>query len=182
MKHIILCIAFFCTYTSIHAQHTSQSATYDTCIKIRQYAGEWIYADGIDTIRICLRYHRDSSAEDAYVRDKLWGWHEYKRGNTIIESDYQNRFMQIPSDCVAGRMLNYCAIALYLKPCGDTNRYIDGIIFDYLQADEDHVVTIEPHPGNQTMTWRQRHSEWYGALTGAKGMTLPREFLLRRVQ
>jgi hypothetical protein len=182
MKHIILCVVLFCACTSIHAQHTSQSAEYDTCIKIRQYAGEWMYADGIDTIRITLRYHRDSSAEHNHVSDDLWGWHEYKRGSTIIESDYQNRLMQIPSDCITGKIFNYCAIVLYLKPCSDTNKHLDGTIIDYLQAREDHVVTVELHPGNQTMTWRQRHSEWYGALTGAKGMTLPREFLLRRVQ
>lgn len=77
---------------------------YDTCnLDIyRQFEGEWRYTNGIDTIRFYLKAHRIYSPQGdfgrIFVYDRLVGWHEYKRGNTVIESNYNNRFMTLPSN------------------------------------------------------------------------------------
>lgn len=68
--------------------------TYDTSECLKQYEGNWMYINGLDTIRVALRYNR-TEINPGLIKDELYGWHEYKVGNTIIESKYKNRFMNL---------------------------------------------------------------------------------------
>ena len=89
MKKLI----FFFVFLTIVFVTKAQTVKYDTCSNLHQYEGEWRYVNGQDTIRFYLRAHR--TIDPDFISDALWGWLEYKKGNTIIESDYQHRFMNL---------------------------------------------------------------------------------------
>lgn len=152
---------------------------YDTCNYLQQYAGEWKHINGQDTIRIYFRSLRTKSNEFNYINDRLWGWVEYKRGNTIIESNYQNRFDSIPYISRNYDFSKY-SIRISLANCDNNtvNNPLVGRIRDSLQAGELHIVKATLDPTKTIMTWTQSHSECYGALTGAIGMTFPTNFVL----
>jgi hypothetical protein len=156
---------------------------YDTCQLIKQYAGEWQYVNGIDTIKIYFRYHRDYSASFSHISDKLYGWHEYKKGNQVIESRYQHRFMPLPYNYDSDSNRNSTdrrSIRLSIVYCNNDSLKFIGTIFDYSQAKEMKTVTATLDPTRTIMIWKQEHSTGYGSLTGAYGMTLPRQFVLKK--
>jgi hypothetical protein len=177
MKKLIILLLLI---TNMQLKAQNIRTQYDTCQYLTQYEGEWLYANNFDTIRIYLRAKRQFSQNHNHFSDKLYGWHEYKQGNTIIESNYANRFMYLPffSDSMFGnrpsiRLLNYnCTL--------ENSNKLQGYITDISQANEDHAVKTHMWGGNgQTfMLWKQRFVEFHGAWTGAFGMTLPREFIL----
>jgi hypothetical protein len=153
---------------------------YDTCQLIHQFEGEWIYASGNDTIKIYLRAQRDYYSLDNTTRDVLYGWHEYKQGNTIIESVYQNRFMPINIDTMTKRS---CSIGLMMgrgTNCNTNDKSASGSICDYHQANETKIVDVHLDVTGNFIIWKQRNSEGYGVFTGAYGMALPKEFILRK--
>jgi hypothetical protein len=177
MKKPII-ILFLIQFTSnCFAQNTNTK--YDTCQLLSQYQGEWRYTNGQDTIRIYLRYHRDYSASFNWVEDKLYGWLEYKNGNTIIESTYQNKNMTLPYNYDTDSMnVNFRSTRLKLKECNSTYSELTGTIIDHLEANEIHMVTAILSTNRTAILWKQTHGEGYGHGTGAVGMTLPKEFLL----
>ena len=154
---------------------------YDTCHYLSQYAGEWVYATNSDTIKIYLRFKRNFSANAGYVCDNLYGWHEYRHNGVIVESDYANRFMDLPYN-YDSIIPNRPKIALLNYDCilANSNKF-EGSIRDISQADERHEVKAEVITGaggEQYMLWKQNFIEFHGAWTGAYGMTLPRQFTL----
>jgi len=150
---------------------------YDTCSALQQYQGEWLYANGNDTIRIYLRFHRNYSQNFDEVTDELVGWHEYKQGNTVIESNYQYRFISLPYNFDSLSM-NYYSIGLTLGGCNTNARKLWGGILDYNQNKEGHNVITTLNSSGAIMDWTQEHSEGWGYLTGSTGMTLPKQFVL----
>ncbi|MCP9750696.1 DUF6705 family protein [Ferruginibacter sp. HRS2-29] len=172
-KALIFILIFFIGAFKIQAQ-----VKFDTCQYIVKFAGEWRYANGIDTIRVYLRPIRAFDTDFQGVQDVLYGWHEYKKGNIIIESVYQNRFMPVNVDTITIRSFSIGLKMGSGLDCNSSSRTASGAINDYLQANETKVVTITLDPTGTIMTWKQRHSEGYGVFTGATGMTLPREFVL----
>lgn len=89
MKKIFLILIV--TFLSIQGMAQNNYTTYDTCQYLSQYQGEWRYTNNQDTIRIYFRAHRDYSSALNSIGDYLYGWLEYKSGNTIIESTYDHR-------------------------------------------------------------------------------------------
>ncbi len=176
MKKIL--ISLICIIL-IKSDLKAQVATFDTCQYISQFAGEWMYASGNDTIRVFLKPQRNIYTEHNSLEDRIFGWHEYKQGNTIIESTYPNRFMTISNvDTISKN-----SFSIWLKmgtdvDCAAIPRKASGSITDYLQAKETKIVTVTLDATGTIMTWKQRHSEGFGFLTGATGMTLPKEFTL----
>jgi hypothetical protein len=174
MKYIFLILWLA---AGLGTQAQPATTDYDTCQYLNRYAGEWLYANGQDTIRICLRPHRSFLPDYNIVMDQLWGWHEYKRGNIIIESNYQYRNIYLPytwiNDSISGSKYS---VLLSLSECDPVRNALRGIIADYSQASELKVVTAVVT--GSTMTWKQRHGEGYGTFTGAYGMTLPTAFVL----
>lgn len=174
-RYILILIIVF-----VGSQMQAQQTTYDTCSSIKKFEGNWICSNGFDTIRVTLRYARVYDVDDNTFRDLLYGWHEYKQGNTIIESIYQNRFMTISNiDSVSD---NSCSIIITnnLFPCNQSSFKARGHIIDYLQSKEGHNVYIEINAALNTINWRQEHAEGFGVFTGAYGMTLPKQFTLLR--
>jgi hypothetical protein len=177
MYRILLLILFLSIAQITRSQNTIE---YDTCRYLKQYEGEWQYVNGIDTIRVYLRFHRDYSASLGFISDNLYGWHEYKKGNQVIESKYQYRFMQLPYHYDSVDNTNFCSIGLIMARCNNDSPKLRGSIFDYLQAKEMKTVTASLDPTRTIMTWKQEHAEGYGWFTGAYGMTLPRQFVLKK--
>lgn len=176
MKKMLTAIVFYFTFQSTVS---AQITTFDTCQYIHQFNGEWLYANGNDTIRVFLRAQRNTYTGLHSLEDRLFGWHEYKQSNTVIESTYANRYMTISNvDTITKR-----SFSIWLKmgtdnDCNGIPRTAGGTIRDYLQANETKIVTVKLDATGTIMTWEQRHSEGFGVFTGATGMTLPKEFIL----
>jgi hypothetical protein len=184
MKNIIIIALLLGTSNKIIAQNVGIS--YDTCNQLSKFAGEWRYVNGLDTIRIYLRPHREITMEDgqvSFLTDRLRGWHEYKIGNNVIESNYQYRFSTLPSVYNALQPRNYSIFltmnTMYCS-CAPNARKLIGEIKDFHQAGEWHNAFATVSIDLTTMTWKQGHAEWYGVWTGATGMTLPTDFILTK--
>jgi hypothetical protein len=163
--------------TLISNKSSAQTTTYDTCNSLQQLEGEWRYTNGQDTIRLYLRYARTLSSSLHHLSDALYGWHEYKKGNITVESNYQNRFLPIPynSDEITPSLSG-----IYLQAYRNnlsSNKLI-GSICDIIEVGEFHIVTSILSNNNTVLTWNQDHREGFGFLTNHKGMTLPRNFVL----
>lgn len=174
MKKILILSTFL-----ILQKINAQGIKYDTCNLVKQYVGEWMYSNGNDTIRIYLRYNKDISntTSSPYISDKLLGWHEYKSGNTIVESNYLNRFMNLTNNGDFDDT-DFRSIIFKLKDCSLSSDTLIGSITDYVQAKEQHRVIATVNSTRTQIIWKQEHSEGYGAFTGARGMTLPKQFVL----
>jgi hypothetical protein len=166
----------------------AQTVEYDTCNLqyYNKFEGNWIYINGADTIRITLRKHRfqyqnqPPGSTTIDVMDKLFGWHEYKQGSNVIESNYAFRNISLPLyDFPHGDSVSI-GLSFIRGTCSDTTRKLKGNITDYSQSDEVKQVWITLSPDGNTLYWKQEHSEGFGAFTGAYGMTLPRQFTLTR--
>lgn len=156
---------------------------YDTCQYLQQFAGEWRYVNGNDTIKFYFRLHKDSSESMKFVMIRLLGWIEYKQGNVIVESNYQNRFNVLPYfiDTVTNNTHSISLIGS-VPICNSSIDTLVGSIIDLAQNKELHIVKaiINTSGGSITMNWKQKHRDGFGFLTGATGMTLPKEFILTK--
>jgi len=174
MKKLFFTCIVILTYLSSKAQ-----TKYDTCQHLNKFEGNWKYVNGSDTVRINLRKHRfQYSVPDGpvYIMDRLFGWHEYKTGGTIIESNYSFRNMQLPQmDFPHGDSVSIF-FSFALDACSDTTHMIIGRVTDYTYADElKHVWATLSSDGN-TLYWKQEHREGFTP----SGMTLPKQFALIR--
>ena len=159
-------------------------AEYDTCHYLKQFEGEWKFVNGSDTLRIYLRFHKRTitNNQDSLIKDFLIGWHEYKKGNNVIESDYQNRFMNIPDDI--SNIYSDFSIDLSFDKiknhCGLNSKILKGYIKDYLQANQHKEAFFTLNDKNTSMSCKLWHEEWYGHGNNKTGMTLPNKFVLKR--
>lgn len=181
-KRIILQLILSFVSTNAIAQTNYR---YDTCNVYAQYQGEWMYANGNDTIRLYLRPTRlvtpIGDLGTIMVRDDLVGWHEYKQGNTVVESNYANRFMSIPLDYLN---LPNGAISIYLNidrnydACNTNARRMHGFVQDFgLRKELVKVNSATFSSDLQTLQWIQwRHD--FSRNPEAAIMTLPCCFTL----
>jgi len=162
---IILC--------SINKMSKSQT-TYDTCHHLNDYAGEWRYTNGQDTIRLYLKAYRTSSSN--FTSDRLWGWVEYKHGTQLIMSDYSRRNMTLTSNF--NTMSDSTSFRMSLNACSTTPTKMIGFHRDFLQGNERKRITGNFHTNRTQLTIKLHHSQGYGVFSGYQGMTLPSEFTL----
>jgi hypothetical protein len=173
MKIIKLISFLLILNISLKAQTTTTD--YDTCSNLQQYAGEWKYVNGLDTIKVFLKYQRTFNINLDWISDRLWGWHDFKNGNQIIESNYSNRFFTIPyvTDDVTSQQFS---IRLRLKNCSNTENSINGFITDYHKGSNMHRIYATLNAAKTQMTW---HIEELGGLNKQFfGITLPPDFVL----
>jgi hypothetical protein len=182
-KIFFLVLVLFVKITT--AQTTGMVTEYDTCNHLRQYEGEWVYANGLDTIKIFLRFHRRQyvqSDRHRSITDYLVGWHMRKQGNLVIESNYQHRFIDLPFN-LENFSSNYYSISLRfaerINTCGWNSRHLSGRIVDYNELKRLQAVKIELNSAKTIMTWKQQHTDNYGG-PFSTAMTLPAEFNLVR--
>ena len=151
---------------------------YDTCVHLQQYTGEWLYANGSDTIRIYLRKHRTINTVTQTIMDDLYGWHEYKIGNNIVESNYQYRFMPLPYNMDTTWDWQNYSVSLFIPQGCDNNFFqLRGFITDYTHQMRLDDVRINISADRRTLFWHQNER---GAtfITDPRGMTLPSTFTL----
>jgi hypothetical protein len=176
MKKIITFSSFaLLVFTKINAQTYIPSI--DTCNHLLQLAGEWRYTNGNDTIKMYFRYHKYfAQVVTVDYKDELWGWHEYKSGNTVIQSNYQHRNDVLPfNTTITDYDLN--SINITLVDCSDTATFLKGYLLDSHHPTSTYRVAATLNPAKNIMTW------WHTWVAGSfhnpdKGMTLPREFIL----
>ena len=173
MKKIIIIFLFALSYFSVEAQST-------ICPALNSFTGEWRYTNGQDTIRIYLRSNDYTilTGEGNTIAN-LWGWHEYKQGNTIVESNYTNRFITLPSNS-NNVVANSYSISLQLPQCELATNKLIGYIVDITQCNELKQVAVIFNTAQNQLIWKQRNSEGFGFGTGCYGMTLPRDFVLTK--
>lgn len=181
MKKIIIAIISILLSTNALAQNNQTES--DTCSALQVHQGEWLYANGQDTIRIYLRYHRSYDSEFNFFNDRLWGWHEYKRGNQVIQSNYQHRFM--PLTYIDSMDFYKSSIWLRFNPTDDNpsnERGLFGSITDSAFDYNTHGVltTITNTAGVIQMQWKQFYNERGGGNFNSTPftMTLPFTFTL----
>jgi hypothetical protein len=180
LKKLIFVLLFFLFYVKSFGQSSTE---YDTCHYLQQFEGEWKYVKGTDTLKVYLRFHRRTFTTESrrnLIKDFLIGWHEYKKGNSIIESDYQYRFIELPADI--SDIYDNCSVRInfdvILNPCSINAKKLHGFIKDYLQANQDKEIFATLNETNTTMTCKLWHGEWVGHGNGMIGMTLPANFVL----
>lgn len=173
MKKTLIVIILIC----ISIITKSQTTTYYLCPALQAFNGEWRYVNGQDTIRIYLRYHEFTSNNPTpNTRGSLFGWHEYKRGNTVIESDYTNRFMTLATDFYNIGLNSYSILLSSNAACDTSTHRLRGQIKDLLQTRESKPVTIQFNAAKTEIQWHQRQG--YGIFSPASPMTLPPDFVL----
>ncbi|MBS1759118.1 MAG: hypothetical protein JST23_03260 [Bacteroidetes bacterium] len=167
-------IVFFSFTTLMHAQ-----AEFDTCHNVHRFEGEWLYANGNDTIRIYLRTQRDYYPDYDKIEDRIFGWHEYKQGNTVIESVYSNRFMTISDvDTITEKSVSIGLGIASGAACENLPYIARGAINDYLQGNQGKIVKATLNAAGNQLTWEQWNKSDAGMFGQTYGMTLPREFIL----
>jgi hypothetical protein len=182
MKKIIMLVVLFCS-TDLYAQNTVPiPSDPPICNYLQLFPGEWMYANGLDTVRIYLRYHEclfASNTTEPEIRGRLLGWHEYKNANTIIESNYQYRFQSLPSD-LQDIAIDKRSIRLSMPGCNPDKKKLTGTIIDYSVENQLMVVSATFDSTLNRLVWSQRRSQAYSLGTDARGMTLPKDFILVR--
>ncbi len=176
MKKILVSL-FVCFSTLSKAQS-------NLCPALQAFNGEWRYVNGQDTIRIYLRYHEcyfnsENGSNTSTLQGQIFGWHEYKIGNTIVESDYANRYMTLPTIFDNLSPSTY-SILLVMPYCDVSRHRIRGGIYDLSQCRERKSVTVIFNSAQNLLSWEQIHPTGFGFKTGCKGMTLPSNFVLSK--
>lgn len=176
MKKMILKIVFLFFISCSAKAQTLQ--TYD-CPYLQQYEGEWRYTNGLDTIRVYLRKYRTHDIESNYISDRLYGWHEYKHGSAVIESNYQNRFEILPYN-IGGPSHIYPTASIYLAlidGCQNNPYEMNGTITDlFLNSRFYNGIMVHIDPNRTTMSWKI----WtIGRLASdPQGISYPTDFVL----
>lgn len=177
MKKLILKIIFLVFISCSAKAQTGQ--VYD-CPYLQQYQGEWLYANEQDTVRIYLRKYRTHDIESNYISDRLYGWHEYKQGNTIIESNYQNRFETLPYN-IGGPSNIYPSASIYLSlidGCQNNPYEMNGTIDDLTLGGLWYSgIRVFIEPNRTTMTWKL-WPEHRMMVSDPHYMTLPSDIVL----
>lgn len=187
MKKIkLLLIITSYLFGSISIAKAQQTTNYYLCPTLQQYEGEYKYVNGQDETKIYLRYHREirMGAEfglnyDA-IQDVLIGWICYTSGGTIIDSNYQNRYMFLPY--IANNIFrdSYSFFLTYDYKTGCGSPILQGAIRDFGHSSQTKNVVVNVSNNGQTFDWSQYHQIGYGAFNGDYGMTLPANFVLNK--
>lgn len=76
----------------------TQAPIYNTCSALSNFNGEWKYENGNEILKVYLKAHTFYIPNANTYVEKLLGWQEYTVGGTIIQSDYDHRFDNLPSN------------------------------------------------------------------------------------
>ncbi len=191
MKQIFLVIIFSSLYTCINAQVTAPPY-FDTCQYLRPLEGEWVNINGNDTIRIYLRFHRNFySDQDTFnsTIDELWGWIEYKQGNTIVVSDYANRLATLPYNldnltpglrCIilSAGIGGHRILPQGYIPCTNPIINLTGFFFDSIRCNSDKTIMATVNIQGTQMTWQLYQPTALLDSVWCTGFTIPRHFTL----
>ena len=80
------------------AHHPPQAG--DNLIRpaLNKFVGTWQYVNGIDTLKVILKKENFQFPGKSYGGDWIVGFHQYKKGNNIIESNLQFQNTNVSED------------------------------------------------------------------------------------
>ncbi|MBK8309873.1 MAG: hypothetical protein IPL04_02165 [Chitinophagaceae bacterium] len=182
MKTILILIILSFFVTESQGQIT-RPPLFDTCSYLQPLEGEWRNVNGLDTIKIYLRFHRsfnsDPETYDATL-DCLWGWIEYKHGNNVIMSDYANRFVTLPFDMTDLPDDDVSSIILWPTwGCENPIPMLSGGIEDIVLCRQNKNITATINTSGTQMTWKLVQPPAVVGV-GCEGYTLPTELVLTK--
>jgi hypothetical protein len=91
MKHILFIFLFNLFFLNSKAQNFPAQGSYITNNTMGAFHGTWLWVSGMDTVKIYLITKKIHFTDnDGFDIDCIVGWHVYKRGNVVIESNYAN--------------------------------------------------------------------------------------------
>lgn len=155
MKLFPLILIMITISTSVNAQGVGNPIKYDTCSLLQQHVGEWRYTNGSDTIRIYLKLHRGRNISLNYIIDDLWGYVEYKHGNDIVVSDYENRLYTLPYRVdTLGFDKRTIRIRNYSCNQNSINFLVGDLIYRFA-GNQDYMVKATINAAGSEMTWHQ---------------------------
>jgi len=172
MKYFLI-LLFTAITSNVNAQHPLE---YDTCNTLQQYQGEWMNVTGTDTLRIYLKPVRTYETVYNNIKDNLWGWIEYKRGNNIVMSNYANRNLPVSNDWLY--MFNITNLRIKKYGCNSeqlVGRFID---FNHHRGMINWSADIIVSPTDVKMNVLQQRTPYYNLNLNDTTMTLPSRFTL----
>lgn len=148
------------------------NVTYDTCIYLHRFEGEYKYVNGNDTVKIFLKYFRDYIEDYNVVTDRLYGWIDYKHGSTPIYSNYADRLKPL-TYLYNTKGANLGVFRLTLLRCEPTCQVLTGKMFEPNSGIKD-MITLEPKliSNGSILEW------WQFRQYGGGNMILPNRFTL----
>lgn len=193
MKKLTLYFLLISIFFSIQGNtQVTRPPYFDTCQYLQSFQGEWMNVNGSDTIRIYLRFHRNFYSDpETYnsTMDELWGWIQYKQGNNIIMSDYDNRFATLPynvEDVTPGlRSIilspgkgGHQVVPVGYEPCTNPIINIRGSITDRLRCNSSKSISAIVNPQGTEMSWNIVQPTALLDSAWCAGYTLPQNFIL----
>jgi hypothetical protein len=166
------------THFSNNINAQSSITNYDTCFATRQFNGEWRNVNGLDTIKVYFRTHIFYSSIINKYEGEVLGWHEYKIGGQIIQSDYSHRFDFLPLNFTQ----KYTVInstGLRFPFCSDTINNLYGGMIDVLKNKKHQIWKVTRVTAN-TIRVDQMQGGRIWNLPYISGYTLPQSFVLTK--
>lgn len=177
MKKIIIYLIFSLFSAFFASKATAQLTIYDTCQAIRPYEGEWRNISGQDTIKVYLRVHTFYSQIINTYEAEILGWHEYKSGSTVIQSDYSHRFDALPLNFHQKPQIMF-SIGLNGGSCRPIINNLYGAMTDYTkQRCQNWAIT---RINSNTIQVFQVPCEVIDEFSFIPGFTLPQSFILTK--
>ncbi len=151
---------------------------------MRAFEGEWRYITGQDTIKVYLRANNFYSLPDNTVFSELIGWHEYKIGNNIIQSDFGHQFDMLPYNfALKGQITSSIGISggMQNAECNSTLTLLYVAMRDYNKNNRSQRWIIT-RVSQSTINVQQIQGECYSTASNPciTGFTLPEVFLLTK--
>ena len=150
----------------------------DTCQYVHEFDGEWKNITGSDTIVVYFRSKNLYSTLHDKYRTTEFGWHEYKKGSTLIQSDYSHRFDTLPFLEEDRSNVNY-SISLSFLECFTPLINLYGAMKDYAINNSNQNWRVKKI-NNNTLMVKQINSEAMATIYHTSGYTLPIVFYLYR--
>jgi hypothetical protein len=161
---IAVFVALFCL-SKVHAQSISLPKEGDIILNnsLNNFIGTWRWVNGIDTITIKLKKELVLIPSFNFKWTVITGCHEYKQGNTFIESNLQ--------------YFGYAYSAGYASIFADNDRgasgnIVDGNITDLSKGKKIHSIKMVFNSSLTEMTFTISHTEGM-KYNEIPGMTLP---------
>ncbi len=169
MKKTIIILTTLLILSKIsNAQNIPSQGSYTTNNTMAAFHGTWLWANGIDTVKIYLTTQRvNFDINGGFSIDCIVGWHLYKKGNQTIESSYA--YINTPFSN---------GISTILGGNDNGNNILDCQLKD-LSKNKDIEATLTLNTAQNQLTWKSfdspgLHLDPYFRL----GITLPTRMIL----
>lgn len=143
---------------------------YDVNNTLTRFEGTWRWVNGQDTVWIYMQKQKINYSEIPYDADKIVGWHKYKKGNVIVESNYQ--FTGTSYNQQPGNVSLYCGN----KPSIDPN-FLEGMVTDITKAKKVDL-TLTLNAGQDQLQWKTTNPQGTKLRPYNYGYTLPTQMTL----